>query len=145
VSAAATGALKLRLERLKRLSNLRLEFMKRLYDWRPIVEQYLQGNCELHVHFLTGNGMLCARYRPREIEEAKSFSIRPKPSFESSSMENEVSVFVGIGDIPQYSRPIASSIRLQILDNCYMSGIEAIEPSALFPPLESLFYIFDRK
>jgi len=54
--------LELRLEVSKRLSNLRLELLKCLYDRHSIIERYSLGVIELHVHFAL-DGMHCARYR----------------------------------------------------------------------------------
>ena len=59
-------------------------------------------------------------------------------------MINEMSVFVGIGDIAKKCRPLASTVRLQILDGGYMAGIEAVQPD-IFPPIKALSLIFDRK
>jgi hypothetical protein len=49
---------KIRLEFLKRLSNEQGDYLKRLYDRRPISERYLSGEFDLHIHF-AGNGMWC--------------------------------------------------------------------------------------
>lgn len=145
MSAPLSGGLELRLEHSKRLSNLRLEFLKRLYDGLPVVERYLQGKVELHVHFLARDRMLCARYFSRQIEKLEPLSVSPKLDLKSPLVKSEVSMFVGVGDIPQFGRPITSSVRLHSLNSCYMSGIEAVEPSTIFPPLEALSLIFNRK
>jgi hypothetical protein len=141
-----TDSLELRLERIKRLSNASLEFLKRLYDRRPVAEQYLKGDCEVHLHFFARDRVYCARYRAaRDVEEAKPIGISKNAGLNEASMECKLAVFVGTGEALKRCRPIDSVVRLQSLDCCYMGGIEAVEPSTLFPPLESLLLVFDRE
>ncbi len=58
---APAESLELRLERNKCISNLRFNFLDRLYDRRlSIGESYAAGHVNLHLHGrLTGDGMWC--------------------------------------------------------------------------------------
>jgi len=139
------SSLEVRQESIKRASNARLEFIKRLYDRRPIAEQYLNVNCDLHVHFLSRNGIFCARCRARNVEKPKPISIGEKCGCDDAPVRHELTVLVGTRNVPKDCRPVTTSIRLQRLDSCYMGGVETFEPSSLFPMRETLVSVFNRK
>ncbi len=138
--------LEVRLERLKNASNLRLEYLKRLYDRRPIGELYGSGEHCLHIHFRSVRhycAMYCAGHIPK-IDDMISVGAMER-KFMISSRRNKMDMLVGIGQVFKNGSPIASTVRLQRLDCCNMCAIEAVEPSSLYAPLKSLFLVFDRK
>ena len=137
--------LEFRLESLKRTSNASLNFLKRLFDRRSVAELYLQGDVDLHVHFLTRNGVFCARLCAFNIEKAQPVSRREHVKSKSTLVEMKAPVLIRVGKIPKEWRPVATLIRLEPLDCCYMSRIEAIEPTSLLPERKSLLLAFDWK
>jgi hypothetical protein len=139
-------SLELRLERIKRLGNLRLNFLKLIYDRRPIGEQYCSGEVCLHVHFGAIQGY-CATYRAGHVPEIVEMeSVHDMNSeFMLSGSRDKGPVLVGIGHVSKDGSPLASSVRLQCLDSCDMRGIEAIEPSTINPRFEALALTFNRK
>jgi hypothetical protein len=148
--AAGDGApdlssLKIRIEHKNRISNLRMEFLKRLYDRRSIAELYRDGKVELHCHFLTGDRVACALFRPRDIKETQSVGVWENIKGEGTFVHNKSDVFINIGQVAKNFRPFATSIRLQRLDRCFMGGIEAVEPSSLLPVRESLLFVLNGK
>jgi len=144
-AVSGPGTLEFRLERFKRVSNASLDFLKRLYDRRSIAELYIQGEIDLHMHFFSGHGVACARYSAGEIEEAQSVGCGINLKHEIALVIMKTPVLVWVGEIAKNLSPIASTVRLQSLDCCYMRGIEAIEPSAILPKRESLLLAFDRE
>jgi len=62
-------SLELRLERLKRLGNLRFDFLKGLYDRRSLIEQYESGDTHICMHF-SAAGEFCAYYRAAGFPES---------------------------------------------------------------------------
>jgi hypothetical protein len=141
-SALLSSSRKIRLEFLKRLSNEQGDYLKRLYDRRPISERYLSGEFDLHIHF-AGNGMWCAMYRASDLAE---FRIAGKvPDSEEFPLDvGEFPVFISIGEIAENLRRITSTVRLQLLNFCDMRTVEALEPR-LSPPREILWRVYDRK
>ena len=57
----------------------------------------------------------------------------------------EFPMSVSVREIAQSGGPVTSVVRLQPLNCCYMSGIDTSEPSALLPPREALWIVFDRE
>jgi hypothetical protein len=137
--------LEFRLERIKRRGNLRLDFLKRLYDPRSIAELYLKGHVDVHVHVLTRPGVICARYRAGLAEKFSGIGSEGRSEGESTGIVSETTVLVGIGEGGESASPITSTIRLQILDRCHMRGIETLQPSTIYAPPEALWLIFDRE
>jgi hypothetical protein len=149
VSTPTSGGgtpLKIRLERLKHASNLRLDFLKRLYDRRPIAELYASGEHCLHIHFRSV-GSFCATYRAGHIREIGDMGLidNVKRQFVFGLGRDKVDVLVGVGKVLKDGRPLTSTVRLQRLDCCHMRGIEAIQPSSPYPPFEALLAAFDRE
>jgi len=146
VSAPPTGPLELRLERLKCLSNLEFDFLKRLYDRRSIAELYRGSEQSLHIHFRTVSGY-CATYRAGHIAEIGQMIPvnNVNCNFVIGLSRNERPVLIGVGQVSEDSRPLISTIRLQRLDSCHMRGIETVEPSSIYPPRKSLSLVFDRE
>src|SRR5258705_6527697 len=134
---------KIRLEHLKRFSNAQLDYLKRLYDWRPIDKKYLAGEIDLQIH-LAMHGMWCATYRARKAVEAwvaTSKGVCP----EASADIRELPVFIPIGKIAKNFSPVASFVRLQRLEFCDMNGIESLAPGILCPRPELIWRAYDRK
>jgi hypothetical protein len=93
--------------------------------------------------------MHCATFR------AEDGSKRPIPSpflkshgvhadYETVGSVREFAVFVGVGNVSQNGCPIASAVRLQILNSCPMWGADPDKPS-VFQVIESPFEIANRK
>lgn len=139
----AVTSLEIRLERIKRRSNLALDYLKRLYDWRPVGELYVSGEIELHVHFLTSGGMACARFHARNTEKSQAVRIGENLQLKKTVESCEFTVLVGVGNLPERLSPIASTVWLERLDCCHMRGIEAVEPSTLLAPREALWLVFN--
>ncbi len=135
--------IELRLERSKRISNLKLDFLKRLHDRHTFAELYCDGMVELHVHF-ADKGMSCATYR--KIQGGK-FGIAGcvQHSNHIALNDREFPMLVWVRDLAECFRPLASFVRLQPLDYCYMGGIDALEPASLNPMRESLWRVFNGK
>jgi len=143
---SAPDTLKVRLERLKHASNLRLDFLKRLYDRRSVGELYCSGESNLHIHFRTV-GSYCATYCAGHITEVvKMVPVNDvNREFTIGLSGNKGPVLVGVGQVFENGRPVTSTVRLQRLDCCNMCGIESVEPSSIYPPFKSLSLVFDRK
>src|ERR1700730_7241190 len=135
--------LELRLERNKCISNLSFDFLKRLYDRRSIGERYAAGDMNLHVHG-TENGMgclTCVAGNQRKIV----FKASVDPSRHVAAATHEMPVFIRVGALAEAPRPIASVVRLQPLDCCDMSGVDAFEPTSLCVSNEVLWRVYNRK
>lgn len=123
-------SLKLRLEHIKHLGNLKMELLKSFYDGRSIAERYINGEILLHVHGFASDYRFCATWRQGDGD--------------SPCNSNEVPVFVWVGNLSEDARPIASIARLQLLDSCNMYIADTFE-TVLSPPIENLFAIIDGK
>ena len=124
--------LEFRLERLKRLGNLRLDYLKRFYERESIAEGYAQNRLEAHLHGTLDGLSLCMRYRHLGadavvMDDGKEFI-----------------VFVEVAHPSKRYRPFSSLVRLQLLDCCDMFVREATEV-VLSPTREALWRVFDRK
>ena len=109
-------------------------------------ELYFSGKTEFHIHFNSVRPY-CANYRSGEVFEiGQMFPVNGMGhEFMVSLGGDERSMFSGVGNVSKFGRPVASVVRLQSLDGCHMCGIETVEPVTLFPPLEALFAVFNRK
>lgn len=142
--SAPLTPLELRLEFFNRLGNASDDFLKRLYDRRSIVERYLALETEVHVHFVARDGMFCAKYS-RVPHRKRLRSGLPNLEGTRSAEGREFPVFVFVGKVSQRPRPIASLVRLQPLECCDMASLDALAPSLLFPPLELIGAVHNRK
>lgn len=131
VNSTETGAsLELRLERIKRLGNLRLDHLKRFYNWQSIAEGYAQGRLEFHTHGQFAGVPFCGRYLVMEVVNMPD--------------ENEIVVLVQIAQSLKVCGPFASVVRLQPLDCCDMGVGETFEVAGRMS-LEAVWRRFDRK
>jgi hypothetical protein len=135
-------SLELRLEYSKRISNLRLDFLKRLDDQGSIAESYCRGIIELHVHFAS-HGMWCAAYRDGATGEA-FVKRRVCASYDVDDDVGDLSVFVWIREVSEGFRPITSFVRLQPLNACNMATVHASKPRLAVRP-ETIFAIFNQE
>jgi len=91
-------SLKLRMEINKSLGNLRTKLLQCFYNGRSVAENYLNGDTELHVHWLSSNDCFCATHR-RAIDHWRTDG-------------GEMPVFVRVGNLSQSLSPFASLVRL---------------------------------
>jgi len=147
LSAPPLSPLEFRLERNKRLSNLRFDLLKRLGYGRSVIERYCGGEFDLHIHFRTDEGMVCAAYRFGDCRETGvGFVGGPEDDDGVVPLDAfEFPVFVAVGNLSEGAAPFASCVRLQSLDCCDMCGIDALEVTRLNPTVEALFVICKRK
>lgn len=134
-NALSIGELKIEIN--KRLSNARIDFIKRLYDRRPVVEQYLDGDCDIHVHFTTGIHRWCANYISCR---AAGVSVKG----DAPSDVDESVVLVEVVEVPEHRDPVASLVRLQTLDHCNMGFVDALEVGVT-PSGEAIGVAFNRE
>jgi hypothetical protein len=117
--------LKIRLEVSKRISNARLDFTDRVFDRRPIFEQYLAGDVDLHVHFLAGERMWCLTSNaPTSAEVFFQSGVNSDPDL--STAGDNMPVLVHVGEIAEPPRPVASIIWLQPFNCCDMNGVDGM-------------------
>ena len=143
--SAPLTPLELRLEVSKRISNLQLNYLKRLGDRRSIIERYCGGEAELHIH-IAMNRMMCATYRFGNCGERDGIRfVEPMGKMDGPATFDvcEFPVLIWIGNVSEGPRPVTSCVRLQPLDCCYMSGVDALEPARLNTTIKSLFGVFD--
>jgi hypothetical protein len=127
------SSLEERIERIKRLGNLRLYYLKRFYDGHSIAEGYAQGWLELHFHITEDDAApFCGRCRCLNSHQI------------IVGDDHEFIVFVEIAKFLKRLRPIASVVRLQPLDCCDMRLGQTFKIST-FPPIEVVCAAFDRK
>lgn len=124
--------LKFRIERIKRLDNIRLDAIKFLYDGCSIVERYTQNRAELHIHLHPGVAPVCGVFRRGHRDE------------NVVSDQDEFPVFLHVAEVAQRPRPVASVVRLQLLDSCDMS---VIKPGQIAPTMfpEAILGVINRK
>lgn len=135
--------LKLRLEISKRISNLRLDFLQRLYDRRPIIKRYVRGYVNFHLHSAK-NGVRCVTFIANDLTQV-SVRAGMDCGVEQSCHLDEMPVFVGIGGFPQVFRPVASLIRLQPLNGCNMRGVNAFEAGLATVAPEVIYRVHNRE
>ena len=132
MSAHSLLPLELRLELLKRTSNVMFDLLKRFDDSRSVSERYAERELDLHVHFVAGGRDICGLYAKRRDQA------------DLSSEGLDVTVLVRDGEITKPPRPIASVVWLQPLNQCYMRGVETIqEPGDI--TTETIWRVLDRE
>src|ERR1700730_6234110 len=127
------SSLEERIERIKRLGNLRLYCLQRFYDGHSIAERYAQGWLELHLHITEDNtAPFCGRRRCLNSHRI------------IVGDDHEFIVFVEVAEFLKRLHPIASVVRLQPLDCCDMRLGQTLKVST-FPSIEVVCAAFDRK
>jgi hypothetical protein len=126
-------SLELRLERIKRAGNLSMDFLQRLYNWKTVGDNYAKNRLDFHVHADLNGLAICGRFRC--CGDADELIVRDK---------NEIIVFVDIAKVGEMPRPIASAVRLQTLDCCYMRGVQTSQGN-IFPSFETVWRVLDRE
>src|SRR5258708_36465697 len=113
--------LEVRLEISKRISNLRFELLKRVYDGRAIVEGYEKGEVECHVHGTQQGRIGNSKRNDRPLDSLWGkefcgvFSARCRDGA-VMGLHGEMPMLVWIRDGSEEARPVDSIIRLQPLD-----------------------------
>jgi len=132
---SAIESLEFRLERVKRLSNARFDFLDRLNKSEFLSNGYVNGWSDVHTHFVSGFGgpTFCAIYR-----------VQLHSKNEVHLGWNERVVFVEVAEIGHSLCPSASIVRLQLLDTCYVSGIKPLQVGGLATK-KALRAAFNRK
>lgn len=142
---APLSPLEFRLECVNGFSNAKYDFLKCLYDGHSVIERYSRLKIDLHVHFLAGERMWCANYRKRKSGIIDIAKRRVIGQCGRAAQLWEFPVLVFIRKVNERCRPIASLVRLEPLDRCDMSGIDALAPGILCPTSELIFSVYERK
>jgi len=142
VGAPALSSLELRLEISKCMSNARLDFLKCLYNRESVLERYRKRIVHLHLHMPQAER--CVTLEPVNPVEIVPLKTRVGCHTGDSASLDEVTVFVGVGAVAKAFDPVASVVRLQPLDCCYMNGVDACEhPWGVTS--ETIRVVFNRK
>lgn len=125
---------KVGLEEIKCISNIELQLLQCIYgdNLRSVVEMYINGEIGWHVHFSIGSNRFCATWM-------KGLNVS-----DNSIGCGESSVFIGVREVSDELRPLASIVRLQKLNVCPMFSADTFEPVIPLTP-EILFAILDKK
>lgn len=127
---------------------LLLEFLKRFYDRRSVIERYDTGEMTLHVHGLIGDRWYCETFYRR---------VRRNSCRKVGGGDNQVVMLVGIGQGSENRSPTTTLKRLQSLDRCLVPWGKEREPGLPAPPpyasmtlggeegLPRIWVIFDRE
>ena len=129
--------LEFRLERIKRSANLRLYYLDLFHYSRTISECYLDGRFAIHLHFADAIPF-CISFRRCLDDFRWPAFLRYEP--------DHLPVLVRIVEVPKEPCPVASFVRLQTLDCCYVGFTDPIEVLITNPrTTETLWRVFDRK
>src|SRR6266850_347834 len=140
--------LKFRLETSKRVSNLRLDLLKRIYDGYSIIEGYEEHKVKLHVH-----GVMAARSDSVINEQTLNADglknvcgVITAADLDAGfvGLDSKVSMLVRVRKGSQEPYPVSSFVRLQALDSCDMNIIDSLE-SGFGLSLELLFRVCNEK
>src|SRR6266478_6600195 len=126
-------SLELRLKRIKRVSNLRLEHLKRWHECKSLVDGYQNSVLDIHTHLVFEGVGVCGVYR--KLDSAHEHTVL---------QQNEIIVLCEVGKHLEKYSPTASLVRLQLLDLCDMRAADTFEgsPASFF---EFLWRMGDRK
>lgn len=127
-------SLELRIERINSLGNLQMKLIKCFFHGHSLTKTYVAGKAVIHVH-----GRIL-----RPIRVSFCLTLTSGDEHVLLSGNDEMHVFVWIGNIPKNACPVASIARLQFLDYCDMGITDATE-IGVSATSETLFSIFDRK
>lgn len=125
---------KVGLEKIKRISNIELQLLQCIYgdNLRSVVEMYINGEIGWHVHFSIGSNRFCATWM-------KGLDVS-----DNSIGCGKSSVLIGIREVSDELRPLASIVRLQKLNVCPMFSADTFEPGIPLTP-KILWAILDKK
>jgi hypothetical protein len=144
--------LKLRLERIKQIANLRDEVFANFLDGEPHSHgkslscewnKYVDGSDEFHLHF-DAIRPFCATFRADVMGQNRGFALTHDFDDMGLPVASEHPVFVWIRNLSQSFSPCASFVRLQFLDHCDMREAHAFEPGR-YVPRKFLWRIVNRK
>jgi len=127
------------LERIKYPANLRLQYLKSIYDGRPIFERYLTGDARIHLHCLWKSTPFC--------REEICICVAKRTASKCGTCGPyfyEVPMLVCVGQNPKKAQRIVSIIRLQSLNQCAVFDADSFKVS-LNPTAKLLWRIVDRK
>lgn len=149
---AALSPLELRLERLKRLGNARQKLLDLFCDGfgtAAYLDHYRDFRREIHIHFSAAGWMHCATFRAENLRESSVSGPFLMPhgihaDHEPVGSVGQFAVFIGVGNISQNGRPIASAVRLQPLDCCPMWPTDS-DQIAISEPIETALEVAYRK
>src|SRR3954470_11279043 len=121
--------LELRLERVKRLGYLRLEYLQRFFDRRPIFERYLRGEMEIHTHLQPTAVNVDRKGSSRQPELCVYLRVvdavdRDLRHVKCGAERREAPMLVRVGQVAESCRPVRSLVGLQLLDRCQMGVAE---------------------
>src|SRR5437660_9666461 len=119
-----------------------MEYLMSFYDRNCHIfdgDRYRNGRDELHIHFRSV-GSFCAVFRADHVGRGERAPVHDTTNCGSGTISNGCKrpVFVWVRDLLEIPSPIASTVRLQRLDTCFMAGVEAFQ-SELCPALEILW------
>jgi hypothetical protein len=154
-SRGINSSLELRLERLKRASDLGDEIFKNFFDRAPYGgirvgagggldwNKYRDKCGELHLHF-NSIRPFCLTFRADIDPPGWDKTFPYDLDLHGEASRGERPVFVWVRQISEGWRPCASAVRLQPLDCCDMRDADAYEPDR-YVPFEYLWHIVNRK
>jgi len=129
----------------KQVGNLRLKYLKSLYDGHTIAKRYCAGEAVLHLHFLGHQGQGA---KEDKISLKWCVFIRKRRKMESvttlAGNPDHLPMLVAVGEVAKPTRPVASIVRLQPLNLCDVFVADAFEVG-LAPKPEALFRVLDQK
>ena len=152
MSTRGAGALEFRLERLKKISDLRDQTIRDYFDGVPkdtkrgmcaYWDNYLNGTDEFHLHLNTVRP-LCLTYRSAVATAGKHGTGTHNRDTKAGTSRSEFPMLVWIREVAEKLRPITPVVRLQPLDCCDMCAAETLK-SGRYVFREFLWFIVDRK
>src|SRR5262245_40678902 len=122
---SAGDSLKIRIERINRRADFRLENLKRFNHGGSIAERYVDGVLSFHVHI--------AAFRPYAVEYFSRTALKTDSGsgcegaidVPSTSECNQLPVLVWVRDVTKGACPSGSFVRLIRLDSTYVRGRQA--------------------
>lgn len=109
-----------RLELIKHVGNLQLEYLQRLYDRRTVAELYRQDQIVLHIHGVWRDGSRWCL----TIKHVKGDAVNRRTA---GAHEYRIAVFVRVTEVSNFTHPVVSSVGLKPLKQCDMFTLDALE------------------
>jgi hypothetical protein len=128
-----------RLECIHYVGDLRLKYLKLIYNGGSISEHYRTGDACVHLHGLCHESAT----RRRKVTSV-CYRLQVKSSTSGRLQVDESSVFVFLGKTLEFSQPLSSVVRLRFLDQCNVCDIQTFKVG-LNPAPEILWRLTDRK